>query len=57
MLYGDMIASITGIGRAWIGLILMATITSLPELMVYQFIGHCTVGRPGRGRCDGELRF
>ena len=33
-LYGDMIASITGLGRAWIGLILMATITSLPEMMV-----------------------
>ncbi len=33
-IYGDMIASITGLGRAWIGLMLMATVTSLPELMV-----------------------
>ena len=32
--YGDMIAVKTGLGKAWIGLILMATVTSLPELMV-----------------------
>ena len=32
--YGDMIAEKTGMGKAWIGLILMATVTSLPELMV-----------------------
>ncbi len=32
--YGDMIAELTGFGKAWIGLILMASITSLPELMV-----------------------
>ncbi len=32
--YADMIAAITGIGNAWIGLVLMAFITSLPELMV-----------------------
>ncbi len=31
--YGDRIAEITGMGKAWIGLILMASITSLPELM------------------------
>lgn len=31
--YGDVIAEITGWGRAWIGLILMASVTSLPELM------------------------
>jgi cation:H+ antiporter len=31
--YGDIIAEKTGLGRAWIGLILLATITSLPELM------------------------
>ncbi|MCU0388067.1 MAG: hypothetical protein MUE71_05625 [Chitinophagaceae bacterium] len=33
-LYGDMLAEMTGLGKAWIGLILMATVTSLPELMV-----------------------
>lgn len=33
-LYGDRIAEKTGLGKAWIGLILMATVTSLPELMV-----------------------
>lgn len=33
-LYGDIIAELSGFGRAWIGLILMASVTSLPELMV-----------------------
>jgi len=33
-LYGDMLAELTGMGKAWIGLILMAAVTSLPELMV-----------------------
>jgi cation:H+ antiporter len=32
--YGDMLSELTGMGRAWIGLILMAAVTSLPELMV-----------------------
>jgi len=32
--YGDRIATLTGMGGAWIGLILMASVTSLPELMV-----------------------
>jgi len=32
--YGDLIAVRTGLGKAWIGLILMASVTSLPELMV-----------------------
>lgn len=31
--YGDKIAELTGIGKAWIGLILMASVTSLPELI------------------------
>ena len=31
--YGDIIADKTGLGGAWIGLILMATVTSLPELV------------------------
>lgn len=31
--YGDVIAEKTGLGRAWIGLILLASITSLPELV------------------------
>lgn len=31
--YGDIIANITGIGKAWLGLVLMASITSLPELV------------------------
>ncbi len=31
--YGDVIAEKTGLGRAWTGLILMASITSLPELI------------------------
>ncbi len=31
--YGDVIAEKTGIGRAWIGLVLLAGVTSLPELV------------------------
>jgi cation:H+ antiporter len=31
--YGDQIAELTGIGKAWVGLILMASVTSLPELI------------------------
>jgi len=30
--YGDLIAEKTGLGRIWIGVVLLATITSLPEL-------------------------
>lgn len=30
--YGDIIAALTGFGKAWFGLILMAAVTSLPEL-------------------------
>jgi len=32
--YGNLISEKTGLSKAWIGLILMATVTSLPELMV-----------------------
>jgi cation:H+ antiporter len=32
--YGDKIAEKTGLGKAWVGLILLATVTSLPELVV-----------------------
>lgn len=32
--YGDLLAEITGISKGWIGIILMASVTSLPELMV-----------------------
>lgn len=31
--YGDVIAEKTGLGRAWIGFVLMASVTSLPELI------------------------
>lgn len=33
-LYGDLLAEATGMSKGWIGLILLASITSLPELMV-----------------------
>lgn len=33
-LYGDLLAEKTGMSKGWIGLILMASVTSLPELMV-----------------------
>jgi len=32
--YGDLLSDLTGMGKAWIGLILMSAVTSLPELMV-----------------------
>jgi cation:H+ antiporter len=31
--YGDVIAEKTGLGRTWIGVLVMASVTSLPELM------------------------
>jgi len=31
--YGDIIAEKTGLGKAWIGVVLLATVTSLPELV------------------------
>ncbi|OGU10080.1 MAG: hypothetical protein A2075_12415 [Geobacteraceae bacterium GWC2_58_44] len=31
--YGDVIAEKTGMGRTWIGVLLMASVTSLPELV------------------------
>lgn len=31
--YGDAIASLAGLSRSWVGLILVATVTSLPELV------------------------
>lgn len=32
--YGDLIAIRSGIGKAWVGLILLASVTSLPELVI-----------------------
>ena len=32
-IYGDVLASKTGLGRTWIGVVLMASVTSLPELI------------------------
>lgn len=31
--YGDIIAEKTGLGRTWVGIVLMASVTSLPELI------------------------
>lgn len=33
-LYGDIIAEKTGLGRSWVGVVLMAAVTSLPELVI-----------------------
>ena len=33
-LYGDLLAEATGLSKGWVGLILMASVTSLPELVV-----------------------
>jgi cation:H+ antiporter len=32
-IYGDKIADFTGLGKAWVGLVLMSSVTSLPELI------------------------
>ncbi len=40
---GDRLAALTGLGRAWLGLVLMATVTSLPEL----FMGVSSAGMHG----------
>lgn len=32
--YGDLLASLTGMGKAWVGLVLLSAVTTLPELMV-----------------------
>ncbi len=32
--YGELLSDVTGMSKAWIGLILMAAVTSLPEMMV-----------------------
>ncbi|MDX2105006.1 MAG: sodium:calcium antiporter [Candidatus Melainabacteria bacterium] len=32
-IYGDVIADKTGLGKSWVGLVLLATVTSLPELI------------------------
>lgn len=32
--YGDLISLKSGLGRAWVGLILMASVTSLPEMVI-----------------------
>lgn len=32
--YGDMLSELTGMGKIWMGLILMAAVTSLPEMVV-----------------------
>ncbi|PZM82632.1 MAG: sodium:calcium antiporter [Candidatus Melainabacteria bacterium] len=32
-IYGDLIADKTGLGKSWVGLVLLATVTSLPELI------------------------
>jgi cation:H+ antiporter len=31
--YGDIIAEKTGLGKSWIGIVLLASVTSLPELI------------------------
>jgi len=41
--YGDILAGKTGLGRTWIGVVLMASVTSLPELIT----GLCSVTYAG----------
>ncbi|MBA5875982.1 MAG: hypothetical protein GDA66_15735 [Nitrospira sp. CR1.2] len=42
--YGDQLAALTGIGRLWIGVVLMAAATSLPE--VFTTVSACLLDAP-----------
>ena len=48
-LYGDVIAEKTGLGGTWVGLMLLATVTSLPEMVTGISagpLGRCAEYRP-----------
>lgn len=55
---GDMIAEKTGIGRAWIGLVIISFATTLPEL-VTSISSICLVKEPDLavGNCFGSMAF
>jgi len=55
---GDMIADKTGIGRAWIGLVIISFATTLPEL-VTSISAICVVREPDLavGNCFGSMAF
>jgi len=55
---GDMIAEKTGIGRAWVGLVIIAFATTLPEL-VTSISAICLVKEPdlAAGNCFGTMAF
>ena len=55
---GDMIAEKTGIGRAWIGLVIISFATTLPEL-VTSVSAICLVKEPdlAAGNCFGSMAF
>jgi len=56
--YGDIIARRTGVSRTWIGLLLLATATSLPEL--FTGVSAVTVAAAPNiavGDAFGQLRF
>jgi cation:H+ antiporter len=55
---GDMIAEKTGIGRAWIGLVIISFATTLPEL-VTSISAICLVKEPdlAAGNCFGSMAF
>lgn len=55
---GDMIAEKTGIGRAWIGLVIISFATTLPEL-VTSVSSICIVKEPdlAAGNCFGSMAF
>jgi cation:H+ antiporter len=55
---GDMLAEKTGIGRAWIGLVILSFATTLPE-MVTSVSSICLVKEPdlAAGNCFGSMAF
>jgi len=51
--YGDVIAEKTGLGGTWIGLAMMATVTSLPELVTGISSVRLRCSQHRTGRCAG----
>jgi len=55
--YGDEIAEATGIERAWIGMLLLATVTSLPELVTTVTAGAISAPEIALGNIFGSNLF
>ena len=54
--YGDEIAELTGLGRLWIGVVLMAAATSLPEVFTTMSTGWLNAPDLAAGDLFGSRR-